>query len=265
MEAKPCTSLTKQVNNVHTRNIPDIQKDAEFIMEHLNDPNFDLSQLPSSIPVVEGETTKRYVGEDGNGAISINEWALLLSFPPFSPFQQNTIASPHILKCEPLYPTLMIPWCQSTPSACGSWEFSSPSWFLVWTRFSTCDVCLSLFHLSHDIIWSMYSQIHPYMFPVSLFRLHLCPWAMDWQPFSLPSNSKLLVISGPSIQAPFQSKSMLALQSWPVLAVKAPIQPMSSSHNVSSMVKPHPWASKSSLPLGLKPLAYVLVDFFVSL
>ena len=59
----------------------------------------------------------------------------------------------------------------------------------------------------------MYSQIHPYMFPVSLFRLHLCPWAMDWQPFSLPSNSKLLVISGPSIQAPlcWQSRHLFNL------------------------------------------------------
>jgi hypothetical protein len=77
--AKPCTSSTKQVHDVRmrdgqTRNIPDIQlKDVEFVMEHLNDPNFDLSRLPSSIPIVEEELTNRYVGEHGN----FYEWALL--------------------------------------------------------------------------------------------------------------------------------------------------------------------------------------------
>ena len=71
-EAELCTSSTKQVHNVHTRNIPDVQEDVEFIMEHLNDPNFDLTQLPSSIPVIE-ETTERYVGEDSNGAMGFDE------------------------------------------------------------------------------------------------------------------------------------------------------------------------------------------------
>lgn len=67
-EEKPCTS-----HDVHTCNIPDIQKDAEFIMEHLNDLNFDLSQLPSSIFVVEEEMTKRYVDQDCHGAIDLDE------------------------------------------------------------------------------------------------------------------------------------------------------------------------------------------------
>ena len=66
-EAIPYTSATKEVNNFHTRNMPDIQKDAEFVMEHLNDPNFDLTQLPSS--VIEGESNNRYVGHDVSGTI----------------------------------------------------------------------------------------------------------------------------------------------------------------------------------------------------
>ena len=51
--------------------MPNIQKDAEFVMEHLNDPNFDLTQLPSS--VVEGESNNRYVGNDGSGAINVDK------------------------------------------------------------------------------------------------------------------------------------------------------------------------------------------------
>jgi len=60
----PHTSSTEHAYVVHTRNIPDVQKDTEFIMAHLNDPNFDLSRLPSSISVLEEETTERYVGVD---------------------------------------------------------------------------------------------------------------------------------------------------------------------------------------------------------
>jgi len=42
-------------------------------MEHLNDQNFDRSRLGSYISVVEEESTRRYVGEDGNGVIDFNE------------------------------------------------------------------------------------------------------------------------------------------------------------------------------------------------
>jgi hypothetical protein len=69
-EARLNISATKQVHNVHTCPMPDVQKDVEFVMEHLNDPNFDLTQLPSS--VVE-ESTKRYVGEDHSRAINVDE------------------------------------------------------------------------------------------------------------------------------------------------------------------------------------------------
>jgi hypothetical protein len=72
-EAKPNTSSTQQVHDLHARNTLDVQKDVEFIMEHLNDPNFDLSRVPSSISVVEEESTRRYFGEDNNGAIDFDE------------------------------------------------------------------------------------------------------------------------------------------------------------------------------------------------
>jgi len=72
-EVQPYTSETKQVHDVHMRNISDVQRDVEFIMEHLNDPNFDLSRLPSSISVLEEEPTERYVGDDGGGSIDFDK------------------------------------------------------------------------------------------------------------------------------------------------------------------------------------------------
>jgi hypothetical protein len=72
-EAKSSTSSTQQVCDLQTRNTSDAQKDIEFVMKHLNDPNFDLSRLPSSISAVEDEWTRRYVGEDRNGAIDFDE------------------------------------------------------------------------------------------------------------------------------------------------------------------------------------------------
>jgi len=53
-------------------NTPDVQKDVELVMEHLNDPNFDLTQLPSAV-VEEESTSNRYVGDDGSGAINVDE------------------------------------------------------------------------------------------------------------------------------------------------------------------------------------------------
>ena len=40
-------------------------------MEHLNDPNFDLTQLPSS--VIEMRSTNGYVGDDGSDVINVGE------------------------------------------------------------------------------------------------------------------------------------------------------------------------------------------------
>ena len=73
-EAKPYTSAAKQLHNILTRNIPGSQNDADFVMEHLNDPNFDLSQLPSSV-VIE-ESTQRYVSEDGSSGIRFDKSTL---------------------------------------------------------------------------------------------------------------------------------------------------------------------------------------------
>ncbi|KIM38250.1 hypothetical protein M413DRAFT_30368 [Hebeloma cylindrosporum] len=72
-EEKPWASSTDPIHTVNTGNIPNVRKHAEFIMEHLNDPNFDISQFPSSNSVVGEEPTQRFVGEDGNGAIAFDD------------------------------------------------------------------------------------------------------------------------------------------------------------------------------------------------
>jgi len=74
-EAGLYTTETKQIH------IPNVQKDVEFIMEHLNDPNFDLSRLPSpfSVSVLEEESTS-YVGEEDSGTVDFDESVLF--YPP---------------------------------------------------------------------------------------------------------------------------------------------------------------------------------------
>jgi hypothetical protein len=64
---------TQQVFDLHAHSISGVQKNVEFIMEHLNDPNFNLTCPPSFIPGVEEESTRRYISEDGNGTINPEE------------------------------------------------------------------------------------------------------------------------------------------------------------------------------------------------
>ena len=48
---------------LRARNVPDVPEDVDFVMEHLNDPNFNLSRPPSFISVVDNKSTKKYDGE----------------------------------------------------------------------------------------------------------------------------------------------------------------------------------------------------------
>ena len=59
-----CTSATKEAHDRHMPKIPEVEKDVDFIMEHLNDPNFDLSYPPSFASPIEEEPTKKYIGEE---------------------------------------------------------------------------------------------------------------------------------------------------------------------------------------------------------
>lgn len=50
METKPYNSATNVValQNLRARGVPDVPEDVDFLMEHLNDPNFDYYAAPSS-------------------------------------------------------------------------------------------------------------------------------------------------------------------------------------------------------------------------
>lgn len=64
-EAIPNASLTKQIHDSHACNISDVQKNFDFIMEHLNDPNFDISHAPFSTSATEEGVARRY-GQHGS-------------------------------------------------------------------------------------------------------------------------------------------------------------------------------------------------------
>jgi hypothetical protein len=55
-DEKPFSYSTEQVNvpsTLRQRNVPDVPEDVDFIMEHLNDPNFDLKSRPPSFTSVD--------------------------------------------------------------------------------------------------------------------------------------------------------------------------------------------------------------------
>jgi hypothetical protein len=109
-EAIPSDSSAKQIHDTHTRSIPDVQENADFIMEHLNDPNFDLVHPPSFPAAIEEHQTRRDVRKDGNVENNFESALFNLSFRVlFSNYIIHAIASHHIPKCKQLYPVLTIP------------------------------------------------------------------------------------------------------------------------------------------------------------
>ena len=47
------------MHNLRTRHVPDVPEDIDFLMEHLNDPNYDLNQRPPSfLSVMDGKSKK---------------------------------------------------------------------------------------------------------------------------------------------------------------------------------------------------------------
>jgi hypothetical protein len=82
-EAIPSASLTNHIHDHHMHNIPDVQKNVNFIMEHLNDPNLDLSHPPSFTSAIDEGPTRRY-HKDGDEAIYFDKSDTL--FYPLLPF-----------------------------------------------------------------------------------------------------------------------------------------------------------------------------------
>jgi hypothetical protein len=57
------TSYTERSHDLRNLNV---LEDGDFIMEHLNDPNFDLSRAPSLISLAKNSSTKEYVCQNDN-------------------------------------------------------------------------------------------------------------------------------------------------------------------------------------------------------
>jgi hypothetical protein len=60
-EASPYASSLQniQMGDLHARRVPDVPEDVNFLMEHLNDPNFDLTRSrPPSFSTQETRSKK---------------------------------------------------------------------------------------------------------------------------------------------------------------------------------------------------------------
>ena len=69
-QARAYTSSTEQIDlpNMRNRSVPDVPEDVDFMMEHLNDPNYDLRKTrpPSFESVENGEKgEKKLYDTDG--------------------------------------------------------------------------------------------------------------------------------------------------------------------------------------------------------
>ena len=129
-EPRPYTSATApddfRLDDLRARNIPDVPEDVDFVMDHLNDPNFSLSRPPSFISVVEKRSSKKYENADveshfesdrystsraesrNSTAIDFDE-SVSIYLPFCFSFLTIPIASRHTRKYERLWPVLTIP------------------------------------------------------------------------------------------------------------------------------------------------------------
>ena len=100
---KVFSSSTDQVmtpSTLRERNIPDVPEDVDFIMEHLNDPNYDLNSRPPSFTSVvkkkyqsDGEAESQFDSDRystsraesrNSTAIDFDEYVPIFFFPPLS-------------------------------------------------------------------------------------------------------------------------------------------------------------------------------------
>lgn len=54
------SSFSEQVLPIRSRAVPDVPEDVDFVMEHLNDPNFDLKKAVSSDIELGDKKTSKY-------------------------------------------------------------------------------------------------------------------------------------------------------------------------------------------------------------
>jgi hypothetical protein len=99
METKAYSSgVNVALRNLRARGVPDVPEDVDFLMEHLNDPNFDYhaelhSPISSSTDVSELEPKKKTLSEYSGGASDFDTESRAESSTRYSTASRTTTPS----------------------------------------------------------------------------------------------------------------------------------------------------------------------------
>lgn len=74
-DGKARSSSVEQVNlaTLRSRAVPDVPEDVDFIMEHLNDPNFDLRSRPPSFTSVDKPGNQKPYPQDTDAESQLSD------------------------------------------------------------------------------------------------------------------------------------------------------------------------------------------------
>src|SRR5438270_8917609 len=74
-EEQARSSSIEQVNlaTLRSRAVPDVPEDVDFIMEHLNDPNFDLRSRPPSFSSIDRPGQKKPYSADTDAESQLSD------------------------------------------------------------------------------------------------------------------------------------------------------------------------------------------------
>ena len=92
---------TKLLHDLHARNMLDVSRVVNFVIEHSNDSSIELSPPQSFISVIGKHLTKNRVGEDGNvGCETELDESVLFWYPPIFASNKRVISTHHFLKLK---------------------------------------------------------------------------------------------------------------------------------------------------------------------
>ncbi len=74
-DGKPRSSSIEQVNlaTLRSRAVPDVPEDVDFVMEHLNDPNYDLRSRPPSFSSIDKRTHRKSYPHDTDAESQLSD------------------------------------------------------------------------------------------------------------------------------------------------------------------------------------------------
>lgn len=153
------------------RHVPDVPEDVDFLMDHLNDPNYDIRHGPHSPSAssdslamdkkkassLSGDFSVKESELDTESQIESTRYTATSRMSDFTDFDEyvqsisflgtrtNKLLASHLTqKFAPLWPVSMTQQCQSTHFACGFWVSFTRSSSPASTSSSPCDVSCSL-------------------------------------------------------------------------------------------------------------------------